>query len=252
MRLKVIACEVVRMEVEALLAEAGGPRAEHEVEVQTLEVGLHEKPEKLHEEVQRAIDATEAGFDYILLAYGICSNGLAGIVARDVPLIIPRAHDCITFFLGSRERYQEEFTQHPGTYYYTCGWIEDKESYQEEEESMMRSRQEAAHRARFEEYVQKYGEDNARYLMEVESTWEQHYDRAAFINEGVGDIPAYRRFTCEMAELRGWQYVEIAGSDRLLRALLGGPWPEQDFLIVPPGKQTTERYDGGIIGLTES
>ena len=164
MRLKVIACEVVRMEIEALLAEAGGPRAGHEVEVQTLEVGLHDEPEKLREEVQAAVDATEAGFDYILLGYGICSNGLAGITACDVPLVIPRAHDCITFFLGSRERYHEEFTQHPGTYYYTCGWIEDKEGYQEEEESMLRSRQDAARRARFEEYVEKYGADNAQYL----------------------------------------------------------------------------------------
>jgi len=135
------------MEIEALLAEAGGPRAEREVEVQILEIGLHNEPEELHEEVQRAIDATDAGSDYILLAYGICSNGLAGITARDVPLIIPRAHDCITFFLGSKERYSQEFAQHPGTHYYTCGWIEDKEGYQEEEESMLRSRQDAARRS---------------------------------------------------------------------------------------------------------
>ena len=251
MRVKVIACQILRMEIAAFLAESRGPCAEHEVEVQTLEIGLHDKPEELHKEVQRARDATEAGFDYILLGYGICSNGLVGIIARDVPLVIPRAHDCITFFLGSRERYKEEFTQHPGTYYYTCGWIEDKEGYQEQEESMLRSRQEAAQRARFAEYVEKYGEDSARYLIEVESSWLQHYDRAVFINEGIGNIEGYRRFTREIAEHRAWQYVEITGSDRLLRALLSGPWPEQDFLIVPPGKRTIERYDGGIIGLTE-
>jgi len=252
MRLKVIACGIVRMEIKALLAEVGGPGAEHEIEVKLLDVGLHDKPEKLCEEVQAAIEATEASFDYLLLGYGICSNGLAGITARDVPLVIPHAHDCITFFLGSKERYAEEFTQQPGTYYYTCGWIEDKEGYQEQEESMLRSRQEAARQARFEEYVQKYGEDNAQYLIEVEASWHQHYDRAAFINEGVGDIAAYRRFTRELAESRGWQYVELAGSDQLLRALLSGPWPEEDFLIVPPGRQTAECYDGGILGLSTS
>lgn len=252
MQLRVIACQIVRMEVEALLAEAGGPRAEHEIEVEFLDTGLHDEPDKLREEVQAAIDATEPGFDHILLGYGICSNGLIGITARGVPLVIPRAHDCISFFLGSKARYKEEFTQHPGTYYYTCGWIEEKEGYQEQEEGLLRSRQEAARRARFEDYVAKYGEDNARYLMEVESAWEQHYDRAAFINEGVGDIEASRQFTRQIAESRGWQYVEIAGSDQLLRALLTGPWPADDFLIIPPGNQTAERYDGGIIGLSES
>ena len=249
MRLKVIACQIVRMEIEALLAESGGPRAEHEIEVQTLDIGLHDEPEKLREEVQAAVDATEPGFDYILLGYGICSNGLAGITARDVSLVIPRAHDCITFFLGSREQYHKEFAQHPGTYYYTCGWITDKEGYQGEEESMLRSRQEAARRARFEEYVQKYGEDNAQYLMEVESGWLQNYDRAVFINEGVGDIEVYRQFTREIAESRGWQYVEIAGSDRLLRALLNGSWLDEEFLTVPPGRQIAECYDGGIVQL---
>ncbi len=249
MRLKVIACEVVRMEIQALLTEADGPRPEHEVEVQTLEIGLHDEPDKLREEVQAAVDATGAGFDYILLGYGICSNGLAGITANDVPLVIPRAHDCITFFLGSNERYHEEFTQHPGTYYYTCGWIEGKEGYQGEGESMLRSRQDAARRARFEEYVDKYGEDNAQYLMEIESTWQQHYDRAVFINEGIGDIEASRQFTRGIAKSRGWQYVEIAGSDRLLRALLSSPWPDEVFLTVPPGRQIAESYDGGIVRL---
>ena len=114
---------------------------------------------------------------------------------------------------------------------------------------MLRSRQEAARRARFEEYVQKYGEDNAQYLMEVESAWQQHYDRAVFINEGIGDIEACRQFTRQIAESRGWQYVEIAGSDRLLQALLSGPWPDEEFLTVPPGRQIAESYDGGIVRL---
>ena len=242
MRLKLIACEVVKMEVEKLLPDVG-----HEIECDFRPIGLHDEPDKLRADLQEAVAGTEDGFDYLLLGYGICSTGLAQIRAGSIPLVIPRAHDCITFFLGSHRRYLAEFTGHPGTYYFTCGWIERKEAYPEE--SLLKSRQEAARRARFEEYVAKYGEDNARYLIEVESTWMQHYDRAAFINEGIGDLEAYRRFTRQVAEDHDWQYVEIEGSDRLLRALLAGPWPEEEFLIVPPGGQIVERYDGSIIGV---
>jgi hypothetical protein len=39
-------------------------------------------------------------------------------------MIIPKAHDCITLFLGSKERYRTYFDAHPGTYWYTPGWVE--------------------------------------------------------------------------------------------------------------------------------
>ena len=44
----------------------------------------------------------DAGYEAILLGYARCNDGLVGVTARDIPLVIPRAHDCITFFFGSR------------------------------------------------------------------------------------------------------------------------------------------------------
>ena len=41
-----------------------------------------------------------------------------------IPLVPPAAHDCITLFLGSRQRYMEYFQAHPGAYFKTTGWIE--------------------------------------------------------------------------------------------------------------------------------
>ncbi|MFQ6099237.1 MAG: DUF1638 domain-containing protein, partial [Armatimonadota bacterium] len=135
MRLKVIACEVLYRELHVLATECG-----HEVQLAFQKFGLHDEPDKLRSETQRAIDETPSdGVDYIALGYGICSNGLAGICAREIPLVIPRAHDCITLFLGSKERYAEEFRRHPGTYYYTAGWIERKEGTQED--GVMKSQQ---------------------------------------------------------------------------------------------------------------
>ena len=60
----------------------------------------------------------------MLFGYGLCGMGLVGLTARPKPVVIPRAHDCITLFLGSRERYLEYFNAHPGVYFKTTGWIE--------------------------------------------------------------------------------------------------------------------------------
>ena len=79
----------------------------------------------MRERLQAAIDATDPGkHDAVALAYGLCNNGLVGLVARQLPVVIPRAHDCITLFIGDRQRYEEYFHANPGTYYYTSGWLE--------------------------------------------------------------------------------------------------------------------------------
>ena len=57
-------------------------------------------------------------------ATALCSNGLVGLTARNIPVVVPRAHDCITLFLGSKERYLDYFQSHTGVYFKTSGWIE--------------------------------------------------------------------------------------------------------------------------------
>ena len=59
------------------------------------------------------------GYDAVVMVYGLCGRATAGITARDVPVVIPRAHDCITLFLGSRARYSEQHENQPGTYWYS-------------------------------------------------------------------------------------------------------------------------------------
>ncbi len=39
-------------------------------------------------------------------------------------IIIPKVDDCISLFLGSKEKYLELFTKDPATYYLCKGWIE--------------------------------------------------------------------------------------------------------------------------------
>ncbi len=246
MRLKLISCEVFLREFSFFAAQS-----RHLIDAVFHPFGLHDTPHLLREEAQKAIDATPPGrYDYILIGYGLCSRGTAGLVAREVPLIIPRAHDCITLFLGSKERYIHEFTGHPGTYYYSSGWVERKDGVTQQ--GHVRMLKEEERKQRYEDYVRRYGEDNAKYLIEMETEWLNSYRRAAFINvDNLGDPDAYRDFAGRMCQKYGWEYAEIQGNSSLIRRFLDGYWDDADFLIVKPGQRIEDAHDPGIIRVEE-
>jgi len=239
MKYQVFSCEVLFRELCKVAADS--PPI---LDLVFFPLGLHSTPEKLREELQAAIDAEDGKHDAVLLGYGLCSRGTAGLIARRVPIVIPRAHDCITLLLGSKERYAEEFSANPGTYYYSSGWVERSEGMVDQSTTWSKD---VAREQRYAEYVEKFGEDNARYLIEVEAGWLQHYKRAAFIETGVGDSERYRSFTRSIAESHGWEYRELAGSLRLLEGLVSGNWDPAEFLVVPPGCMVTDTVDGRII-----
>ena len=239
MKLYAIACEVITR--ECFRAAANSP---HVVSLSIKEFGLHERPDDLRAALQAEIDQA-TGYDYVLLGYGLCSRGTADLVARETPIVIPRAHDCIALLLGSHGRYQTEFAGHPGTYYYSPGWVERKEG--EVSQGGFEIVKDRQAEERFKEYVEKYGEDNARFLIEQETQWLANYNRAAFLNMGLGDIDYYREFTQQVAESHGWSYEELAGDTRLIDRLLAGDWDESEFLIVRAGHRTIESVTSGII-----
>ena len=95
------------------------------LKVTYLKGGLHSEPNRLRTTLQETIDKeTEAA--RIVLLYGLCGSGLAGLRAGKIPLIIPRVHDCISLFLGSDAAYSQEFRSTPGTYYISAGWYEEQ------------------------------------------------------------------------------------------------------------------------------
>lgn len=73
--------------------------------------------------MQQADSVAPGQVGAVVLGYGLGSNGMVGLRAGVVPLVIPRAHDCISF-LGFRRRYVELFNKRWGTTYYTSGWLE--------------------------------------------------------------------------------------------------------------------------------
>jgi len=232
-----ICCEILRHEIEHLAARVQDPP-----EVCFLRKGYHSNMNLLREEVQKAIDAAPAACGNVLLGYGLCGKGLEGVRARSQPLVIPRVHDCISLFLGSAAAYDRHFTTHPGTYYYSPGWIEwgsdAVERAPEQGFGLGKS---------YEEYVARYGEDNARYLMELEASWAKHYTRAAYIDTGVADSNGWEARAVEIARDNGWAFERVSGDLRLLRMLMQGPWPDDELLTIPPDARIAASGDSTIM-----
>jgi hypothetical protein len=241
MRLKCLGCDALARIVYLCAAQSS-----HIVDVELFQLGLHNDPSDLRARLQEQIDATTGqGYDAIVLAYGLCGQATAGLIARDIPLVIPRAHDCITLFLGDRERYKDEFENHPGTYWYTLDYIERKDSAGTT--LSLGSGLDTDINEVYDEYVEKYGEDNANYLMEVMGAWQSHYQRAVFIDMGVGDGAAVEAVAQSEATRRGWIFERVTGDLVLIRRLLAGDW-ETDFLLLEPGQQITMTYDDNVVG----
>jgi hypothetical protein len=216
------------------------------VDVELFRLGLHNEPKNLRARLQAQIDAVQGQpYDAILLAYGLCGQATAGLAARDIPLVIPRAHDCITLFLGSRARYQEQFEQQPGTYWYALDYMQRRD-HTSTSLSLGSGVNSDRLQDLYQEYVEKYGEDNAQYLMEVMGAWQSHYNRAAYIDMGVGDGAAVEDEARHEAGRRGWMFERLTGNLTLIRRLLYGEW-DADFLVLAPGEQIRMAYDEAIV-----
>jgi hypothetical protein len=241
MRLKALMCEVLAR--QAYLAAAYSP---HVVDIELVDMGLHVEPEALRAEIQRRIDRIpEGAYDAVLLGYGLCSHATAGLTCAHAPLVLPRAHDCITLYLGSRERYASEFRREPGTYWYAADYYE--RALRRDRWVALGAEDAAGVQATYEEYVAKYGEDNACYLMEVMSAWQRHYRRAAYVDAPQEAFPDYAGVVQEEADRRGWSFHRLAGSMVLVRDLMEGVWNEDRFLTVPPGESIAATYDERIV-----
>jgi len=199
------------------------------VTVEVLAQGLHDQPGRLRSVLQDRIDATDPDeVDAVLLAYALCGGATAGLRARNVPLVMARAHDCITLHLGSRERYDREFAACPGTYWMSRDFLE--RNRRGDVATLGVSPQ--GH----QDLVDRYGAENAAYLSEVMQGWAANYERLVYL-EGAGAEPEeYRAEAHSKAERWGLEIQTRSSDHRLMEGLLSGDWGPE-FLVVAPGNQ---------------
>lgn len=212
-RVKIVTCQTVGEELKPLLPD--------DFEMVMLEYGLHNVPENLHIQLQQAIDSTSQDVGTILLGYGMCANAVMGLSSRTFRLVIPKADDCITLFLGSRQEYLRQFKEAPGTFYLTKGWIECGDDP-------------------YTVYCalrDKYGHEKA---YRITKHYIGNYTRLALINTGNYNSAAYHKYARMVADYFDLTYEEIPGSNTLLNKLIQFDW-DDDFVIVEPGERV--RYD---------
>lgn len=243
MRFKLISCEIFFREMSAVVA-----RSPHFIDIEFLPKGLHDMgSSSMLARVQEAVDRVR-DYDAILLGYGLCNNGLAGLKARTIQVVLPRAHDCITLFMGSKEKYLEYFNSHPGVYFKTTGWIERGESNGELRQLSVPSQ--LGINMPYEQLVEKYGEDNARYLFDTLG-YVKNYGQFTFIEMGVEPNGQFESHTRQQAEERGWKFEKLQGDLSMIQRLVEGVWDKKEFLVIPPGWHVVARYDEGIVTAEE-
>jgi hypothetical protein len=242
MRLKLVSCEIFYREMSWAVA-----RSPNMVDIDFLPKGLHDiGSAQMLERLQAAVDRVdESRYEAVLMGYALCNNGLAGLRARGIPLVVPRAHDCITLFLGSKERYLEYFNSHPGVYFETTGWIERGQSAGEL--SQLSIADQMGMTSKYDELVAKYGEDNAKFLWDELCNMTRNYTQFTYIEMGIEPNGSFENWTREEAAKRGWKFEKIPGDISLIQRLVDGNWDDKEFIVVPPGHRVAATYDEKII-----
>jgi hypothetical protein len=216
-------------------------RSPHLVDAKFLPAGLHDSGAKgMRPQLQREIDAVDVSrYDAIVLGYGLCGMGVADLKAPAIPLVIPRAHDCITLLMGSRSQYAEYFAANPGVYYRSIGWVERAGELHDQlpGDGLSEDR---------EALVAKYGEEAGQFLYEEATRYRQSYSKLTYIRVGSELDGQFAEQARAEASDKGWVYGEVEGNLGLFRRLLAAEW-NSDFAIIPPGQQVCATHDDEVL-----
>jgi len=236
MRLAVIACRVFTRELSRAVSES-----ENTCYIYWMEQGLHNTPDLLREKIQKQIEAIEEEqehdalhrkFDAIVLAYGLCSNGIVGVSSKILPIVAPKCEDCMALFLGSQLRYLDLFHSKSGIYWYNDGWVEIGSVPSQQHYEQL-----------FEDYKTKYGEDNAQYLVDMELSSLKKYSSCVYIKSPVYFSEKNWQFSREAAAYFNWDLTAVDGDLSFLQALLSADWDEERFLVCSKGKSIGLSFD---------
>jgi hypothetical protein len=213
----IIACGSIKPELDRLAKDAT------DVNLRYLPQNLHRTPDKMGGLIQKVIEKAELESEEIILGYGLCSNGVVGVEAPGQGLYIPRVHDCIALYLGSREKYKKIFSKNPGTYHLTKSWIDNEKDPLGLVEN---------------EYTERVGRELAEETMNTEI---RNYKYISFVSTAAEDDEQYRKRAKENAEFFDKEFIEYEGSNEYFNKILFGPYTESDFIYINPNQKITQK-----------
>jgi hypothetical protein len=243
MTLKLIGCEMLSRELCHAVT-----RSPLRVDIEFLPHGLHTTGAKsMRIAIQEAIDRTRGhAYDAIAIGFGLCGNGLAGIEARDILLVIPRAHDCVPLLMGSRERFEQYSESHAGVFFRSTGWVE------RQPRSEHPGKTDPITGSTREQLVARFGEERGEFVFNELTGYQLRYSQITFIQTGVEPDSSFEERARAEARARGWSFETIKGDLNLFERLLSGQWDPADFVIAPPGWRVIARYDGRVIDVEKA
>ena len=221
MKTAIIACKTISDELNLAVSETGV-----QYPVIWIESGLHNIPDNLKKRLQEELDKI-ADTELVLLAFGYCGNALLGLKANSFRIIIPRADDCITMMLGSRQK-RKEISDEMGTYFLTKGWLNGERNIW----------------AEYQDAVNRFGREKADRIF---AKMLHHYERLGIIETGAYKLDDILSNTEKIAKELKLTHEIIPGTLSMLKKLLTGPWNE-DFIIIEPGETITMKhlYNGPV------
>ncbi len=236
MKIALIGCMVFARDISHILVNS-----KHKIHPFWLEQGLHDTPQLLQKKIQEKINEIEelkdintgiALFDTIVLAYGLCSNGIVGLTSKKLPIVAPRCDDCMALFLGSQEKYLDIFTSYKGVYWFNKAWCENEFIPSKERYDQM-----------YKNYVEEYGEENADFLLDSDMSFTKNYENAFFIKSNIYDDAIERKNVKENADYFKWQYIEVEANNSFILDLMNGNWDDR-FVVCKPNQKIVADYTG--------
>ena len=174
MRLGIIACDILKPEIEFLTKD--DPDF---VVREYLEFALHEYPQEMRAKIIETVNKYEGELDAVFLGYAICNSleGVTGVLK--VPTIMLNGVDCIDAILTPDE-YNKEKKICTGTWFMTPGWAE----------------------AGVEGLIKEFHLDSVegfepQYFLDM---LFDSYQRCLFIDDGIGNEDYYRKRSESVAE----------------------------------------------------
>lgn len=203
----ILCCNTLEDELGLMLKEAG-----LNCQVIWIEAGMHNQPDKLREHLNQTLRGINAR--RVLMALGHCGGACAGLSTGDFELVIPRVDDCLSLLLGSMKNRKKAGAAAP-TYFLTAGWLRHTESLTNA----------------FARDAARFGEERTRRIYKM---MLKHYRRFGFIETGLYDLAAEEEKIAPLAKDTGIAVESLPCDLTWLKRLLSGPWPDAEFIIIPP------------------
>ena len=139
--------------------------------------------------------------------------------------------------------YLAQLAAAPGTYFQSAGWLENAEANIRQPEFTFGPNSNVTR----ERLIERYGEDNADYLLGQFYAFTRHYERLAYIATGcvacVGRPRRARPPPSAIGNSSGSKAISAG-----LRRLVDGEWSSEEFLTLRPGERVALTHDDRLIG----